>query len=112
MPQNNVADTNRCNAELRNESIKPTSRCFVALLGLASTSEISDIAVHSWYGSLVLRNVYEAAEFLDVASYKNVNRWANEIVERTAYKRGSRVNQAWGPKETQVPERHDASDIK
>ena len=73
---------------------------------------ISDIAVHSWYGSLVLRNVYEAAEFLDVASYKNVNRWANEIVERPAYKRGSRVNQAWGPKETQVPERHDASDIK
>ena len=76
------------------------------------TYNISDIAVHSWYGSLVLRNVYEAAEFLDVASYKNVNRWANEIVERPAYKRGSRVNQAWGPKETQVPERHDASDIK
>ena len=76
------------------------------------TYNISDIAVHSWYGSLVLRNLYEAAEFLDVASYKNVNRWANEIVERPAYKRGSRVNQAWGPKETQVPERHDASDIK
>ena len=76
------------------------------------TYNISDIAVHSWYGSLVLPNVYEAAEFLDVASYKNVNRWANEIVERPAYKRGSRVNQAWGPKETQVPERHDASDIK
>ena len=76
------------------------------------TYNISDIAVHSWYGSLVLRNVYEAAEFLEVASYKNVNRWANEIVERPAYKRGSRVNQAWGPKETQVPERHDASDIK
>jgi len=76
------------------------------------TYNISDIAVHSWYGSLVLRNVYEAAEFLDVASYENVNRWANEIVERPAYKRGSRVNQAWGPKETQVPERHDASDIK
>ena len=75
------------------------------------TYNISDIAVHSWYGSLVLRNVYESAEFLDVASYKNVNRWANEIVERPAYKRGSRVNQAWGPKETQVPERHDASDI-
>ena len=76
------------------------------------TYNISDIAVHSWYGSLVLRNVYEAAEFLDVASYENVNRWANEIVERPAYKRGSRVNKAWGPKETQVPERHDASDIK
>ena len=76
------------------------------------TYNISDIAVHSWYGSLVLRNLYQAAEFLDVVSYKNVNRWANEIAERPAYKRGSRVNQAWGPKETQVPERHDASDIK
>ena len=73
---------------------------------------ISDIAVHSWYGSLVLRNLYDAAEFLDVSSYKNVNRWANEIIERPAYKRGSRVNQPWGPKETQVAERHDASDIK
>ena len=66
----------------------------------------------AWYGMLVLKNAYNAAEFLDVSSYKNVVRWAEEIAERPAYKRGSRVNQAWGPKETQVPERHDASDIK
>ena len=76
------------------------------------TYNISDIAVHSWYGSLVLRNVYDAAVFLDVASYKNVIRWANQIAERPAYKRGSRVNRSWGPEEEQVPERHDASDIK
>ena len=55
---------------------------------------------------------YEAAEFLDVTSYKNVIRWAKEIQERPAYKRGSKVNRPWGPKETQVAERHDASDIK
>jgi len=76
------------------------------------TYNISDIAVHSWYGSLVLNNVYDAAIFLDVASYKNVVRWANQIAERPAYKRGSRVNKLWGPEEEQVPERHDASDIK
>ncbi len=73
---------------------------------------ISDIAVHSWYGSLVLRNVYDAAVFLDVASYKNVVRWANQIAERPAYKRGSRVNRPWGPEDEQVAERHSASDIK
>jgi len=76
------------------------------------TYNISDIAVHSWYGSLVLRNIYDAAIFLDVASYKNVIRWASQIEERSAYKRGSRVNKSWGPEEEQVPERHDASDIK
>ena len=76
------------------------------------TYNISDIAVHSWYGSLVLRNIYDAAIFLDVSSYKNVIRWANQIEERPAYKRGSRVNRSWGPEEEQVPERHDASDIK
>ena len=76
------------------------------------TYNISDIAVHSWYGSLVLRNVYDAAVFLDVASYKNVVRWANQIAERPAYKRGSRVNRPWGPEEEQVAERHSASDIK
>ena len=76
------------------------------------TYNISDIAVHSWYGSLVLRNIYDAAIFLDVASYKNVIRWASQIEERPAYKRGSRVNKSWGPEEEQVPERHDASDIK
>ena len=60
----------------------------------------------------MLRNIYDAAIFLDVSSYKNVIRWANQIEERPAYKRGSRVNRSWGPEEEQVPERHDASDIK
>src|SRR5262249_31054818 len=45
---------------------------------------ISDIANYPWYGALVLHNIYGAAEFLDVASYKNVVRWAKEIEERPA----------------------------
>ena len=45
---------------------------------------IADIAVHSWYGTLILRNAYNSAEFLDLASYKNVVRWAEEIAERPA----------------------------
>jgi GST-like protein len=72
---------------------------------------ISDIATYAWYGNLVLNNQYEAAEFLDVASYKNVVRWAKEIDARPAVQRGRRVNKVSGPEELQVPERHDASDI-
>ena len=72
---------------------------------------ISDIAVHSWYGTLILRNAYNAAEFLDLASYKNVVRWAEEIAERPAYKRGSRVNRAPSPEDNAIFERHDASDL-
>jgi len=72
---------------------------------------ISDIAVHSWYGTLILRNAYNSAEFLDLASYINVVRWAEEIAERPAYKRGSRVNRAPSPEDNAIVERHDASDL-
>ncbi len=72
---------------------------------------IADIANYPWFGALVLHNIYEAAEFLDVASYKNVVRWATEIDERPAVQRGRRVNRVWGPEEYQLPERHDASDF-
>ncbi len=72
---------------------------------------IADIATYPWYGALVLHNIYESAEFLDVASYKNVTRWATEIEERPAVKRGRRVNRSWGREETRVPERHSASDL-
>ena len=72
---------------------------------------ISDIAVHTWYGTLILRNAYNAAEFLYLASYKNVVRWAEEIAERPAYKRGSRVNRAPSPEDNAIVERHDASDL-
>lgn len=72
---------------------------------------IADMANHAWYGNLVLGSLYEAQEFLDVASYNNVIRWAKEIQQRPAVQRGSRVNRAWGPEEKQLLERHDASDF-
>ena len=76
------------------------------------TYNISDIATYSWYGNLVLHNSYDSAVFLDVSTYEHVVRWASEIEERPAVKRGRRVNRPWGPEEERVPERHDASDIK
>ena len=72
---------------------------------------IADIAIYPWYGGLVLHNIYDAAKFLDTDSYKNVVRWASEIEERPAVQRGRRVNRIWGPEETRLPERHDASDF-
>jgi len=72
---------------------------------------IADMANYAWYGALVLHNIYESAEFLDVASYTNVVRWAQQIEDRPAVQRGRRVNRPWGPEELQVIERHSASDF-
>jgi GST-like protein len=72
---------------------------------------IADMANYGWYGALVGQNIYEAAEFLDVASYKNVIRWAKEIEARPAVQRGRRVNKSWGPEEERLIERHSASDF-
>lgn len=72
---------------------------------------IADMANYAWYGSLVLTDIYNAQEFLDVASYQHVIRWASEIHARPAVQRGRRVNKTWGPESEQVPERHDASDL-
>lgn len=72
---------------------------------------IADMANYAWYGSVVLNNIYDAEEFLEATSYTNVVRWASEIREREAVKRGERVNKAWGPEEERVPERHSASDL-
>lgn len=72
---------------------------------------IADIATYPWYGALVLGRLYNAGEFLDVGSYTHVVRWAREIDERPAVKRGRRVNRTTGPEELQVRERHSASDF-
>ena len=72
---------------------------------------IADIANVAWYGALALGKLYSAGEFLDVASYTHVVRWASEIMERPAVKRGRRVNRTWGPEELRVPERRDAKDL-
>ncbi|MGB7180511.1 MAG: glutathione-dependent disulfide-bond oxidoreductase [Burkholderiaceae bacterium] len=77
----------------------------------ASGYSIADIAIWPWYGRLALNVVYEAAEFLDTPSYKNVMRWAKEIDVRPAVQRGCMVNRTFGPTEGQLPERHDASDF-
>ena len=73
---------------------------------------IADMAVFPWYGGLVLNNLYNAAEFLEVASYRHVVRWASELRERPAVQRGQRVNRTWGPEELQVRERHSAADFR
>lgn len=72
---------------------------------------IADMATAPWYGALVKGLVYDAAEFLDVESYENVNRWANDVMARPAYQKGRMVNRAWGEPHEQLRERHDASDF-
>tara|TARA_R110000850_G_scaffold71843_6_gene158302 strand:+ start:582 stop:1457 length:876 start_codon:yes stop_codon:yes gene_type:complete len=73
---------------------------------------IADMATWPWYGNLVTGDAYNASEFLDVESYKNLRRWALEIRKRPAVERGRMVNRTWGPLEGQLHERHDASDFK
>jgi GST-like protein len=73
---------------------------------------IADIAIWSWYGQLVLGRQYNAAEFLDVASYTHVLRWAEMIDARPAVRRGRMVNRSFGEPELQLRERHDASDFE
>jgi GST-like protein len=73
---------------------------------------IADIAIWPWYGALVQNKVYEAAEFLQAHSYKNLVRWTEEIGNREAVKRGVMVNRTWGDLDGQLHERHDASDFE
>jgi len=72
---------------------------------------IADMANYAWYGILVQGKLYDAAEFLDVTSYKNVLRWSEEIKQRPAVQRGHRVNRVWGNESLQLAERHNASDL-
>jgi GSH-dependent disulfide-bond oxidoreductase len=73
---------------------------------------IADMAVWPWYGGMAKGLLYEAGEFLSVAEYKNVNRWADAIGERPAVKRGRMVNRPFGEPSSQLWERHDASDFE
>lgn len=75
------------------------------------TYTIADITNWPWYGGLVKGWLYGAAEFLSVHEYTHVNRWAEQIGQREAVRRGRRVNQPWGNPDTRVPERHSAADI-
>jgi len=73
---------------------------------------IADMACFPWYGGLARFNQYGAAEFLDVQSYKNVQRWCDTLLARPAVKRGRMVNRLSGEPSEQLHERHDASDFE
>jgi GST-like protein len=73
---------------------------------------IADMAIWPWYGGLAKGWLYDAAEFLQVHEYKNVQRWAEAIGARPAVKRGRIVNRITGDPASQLHERHDASDFE
>ena len=73
---------------------------------------IADMSIWPWYGGVAANVVYEAAEFLQTHEYEHVLRWTGEIAARDAVKRGRMVNRTSGPLETQLHERHDASDFE
>jgi GST-like protein len=74
---------------------------------------IADIAVWPWYGGLAKGLLYgESGTFLDVQSYKNLQRWTAAIGARPAVKRGRIVNRVSGDPASQLHERHDATDFE
>ena len=73
---------------------------------------IADMAVWAWYGALAMGLQYEAGEFLQVQTYTHVQRWTKEIAQRPAVQRGRMVNRVVGKPESQLHERHDASDFQ
>ena len=72
---------------------------------------VADMAIWPWYGGLAKGWLYEAAEFLEVETYTNVQRWADQIGARPAVRRGRMVNRTFGEPSSQLHERHDASDF-
>ena len=78
-----------------------------------SDYSIADIAIWPWYGGVVTGQVYNAAEFLQAHEYTHLLRWAEQIGERPAVKRGRIVNRGFGDDlSQQLLERHDASDFE
>jgi GST-like protein len=71
---------------------------------------IADMAIFPWYGSM-MREAYGAQEFLSVHEYRNLDRWVELIASRPAVQRGRMVNRTFGTPETQLLERHAASDF-
>lgn len=78
-----------------------------------SDYSIADIAIWPWHGQLALSRIYDSAgEFLSVGDYEHVQRWARQIDQRPAVKRGRIVNKTSGEPHEQLPERHDAGDFE
>ena len=73
---------------------------------------IADMAVWPWYGALMKGRLYgTAAKFLSVHEYQHLSRWTDAIESRPAAKRAVMVNKITGAPETQLRERHAASDF-
>ena len=72
---------------------------------------IADIAIWPWYGALAKGLIYGAGEFLQVETYKNVQRWTDAIAKRPAVQRGRKVNRVMGDPASHLHERHEASDF-
>ena len=70
---------------------------------------IADFAIYPWYGAMARGILYSAEEFLQVHEYTNVIRWAKQLAERPAFKRGQLVNRTWDDKG--IKERHSAADL-
>ena len=74
---------------------------------------VADMAIFPWYGGVALGLAYgDAATFLDLGSYKNVQRWIVDVAARPAVKRGMRVN--LNPTDQfpdRIRERHSAADL-
>lgn len=68
------------------------------------TYSVADIAIWPWYGLVAQGKAYDAGTFLDVQSYRNLQRWTAQVAARPAVARGRVVNMA-------LEERHAASDI-
>jgi GSH-dependent disulfide-bond oxidoreductase len=74
---------------------------------------IADIGIWPWYGQLALGKTYEGADaFLSATEYDHLMRWAKQIAERPAVKRGRIVNRLSGDPSEQLHERHDPSDFE
>jgi GST-like protein len=72
---------------------------------------VADMAIWPWYGAMARGEMYEAGEFLQVHEYTHVQRWAQELFDRPAVRRGRMVNRVRGEPSTQLHERHEASDF-
>ncbi len=73
---------------------------------------IADMAIWPWYGQVALGRVYgDANVFLSTHEYEHVQRWAKQLADRRAVKRGRIVNKTSGEPDEQLRERHDPKDF-
>jgi GSH-dependent disulfide-bond oxidoreductase len=77
---------------------------------VGSDYTIADIAIWPWYEA-IMRDAYNAQEFLSVHEYPHLDRWVTHIGSRPAVIRGRMVNRPFGKPENRLRERHDASDF-